>query len=696
MKRISRAKGFTFAGIHAGVKNERRDLALILSSQPAKAVAVTTQNQLRAPCVDRVARLVPSEGVRAIVVNSGNANVMGHPQAAEHDARMAAAVAKHLDVNAEAVLSASTGTIGKPLPIDLVEGAIPTLIKALGEDPIEAAEAILTTDLVTKLSSRTLETPGGTVRITAIAKGSGMIHPNMATMLGFICTDADCSTEELQAILKDATAGSFNQISVDRDTSTNDMVVLLANGASGVTIDGETRAAFAQAVAEVCRELARQIAADGEGATRLLSIHVTGAPDEVTARALSRGIVSSNLFKCALFGDSSGWGRCLAAVGAAASELGLTLDRRKVSVTVNGVCEVEAGAPTGESGPVNGPEVRFDVELGAGDAEGWAWGCDFSYGYVTINAVSKSEPLETHSPGLKRRLLVECLSYIRQFAGRIAVIKYGGAAMIRDDLKDAFAEDIVLLKAAGLQPVVVHGGGPEISRTLERLGEKTRFVDGIRVTDPSSMKVVEMVLTGSVNTDVVTCIHRFGGQAMGLSGKDGALLTARKLKPVSGLDLGMVGEVAQVRAEVLHMLLERGYIPVISPIGVDKHGTTYNINADNVACEVAVALKAEKLIFLTDVPGILNGDAIISRTTPTDIQRLIQEGIIKGGMVPKVTAILSAVGRGVQSAHIIDGRVRHNLLAELFTDKGVGSWIRSPEVDPQAALYQKLLFPSDH
>jgi acetylglutamate kinase len=668
VKRISRAKGFTFAGIHAGVKNERRDLALILSSLPAKAVAVTTQNQLRAPCVDRVARLVPSEGVRAIVVNSGNANVMGHPQAAEHDARMAAAVAKHLDVSAESVLSASTGTIGKPLPIDLVEGAIPTLIKALGEDPIEAAEAILTTDLVTKLSSRTIETPGGTVRITAIAKGSGMIHPNMATMLGFICTDADCAVEDLQAILKDATAGSFNQISVDRDTSTNDMVVLLANGASGVTIDDETRPAFAQAVAEVSRELARQIAADGEGATRLLSIHVTGAPDTQTARALSRGIVSSNLFKCALFGDSSGWGRCLAAVGAAASELGITLDRRKVSVTVNGVCEVEAGAPTGESGPVNGPEVRFDVELGAGDAEGWAWGCDFSYGYVTINAVSKSEPLETHSPGLKRRLLVECLSYIRQFAGRIAVIKYGGAAMIRDDLKDAFAEDIVLLKAAGLQPVVVHGGGPEISRTLERLGEKTRFVDGIRVTDPSSMKVVEMVLTGSVNTDVVTC----------------------------GLDLGMVGEVAQVRAEVLHMLLERGYIPVISPIGVDKHGTTYNINADNVACEVAVALKAEKLIFLTDVPGILNGDAIISRTTPTDIQRLIQEGIIKGGMVPKVTAILSAVGRGVQSAHIIDGRVRHNLLAELFTDKGVGSWIRSPEVDPQAALYQKLLFPSDH
>ena len=568
---------------------------------------------------------------------------------------------------------------------------MPTLVSGLTDDPFDAAEAILTTDLAVKLASRRIDCDGGVVTITAIAKGSGMIHPNMATMLGFLCTDAECSPEELAAILRPVTRATFNQVSVDRDTSTNDMVVLMANGASGVAVSRDSEI-FTTAVQEICEELAKAIAADGEGATRLISVKVAGAPDLGTARALSRSVVSSNLFKCSLFGDMSGSFRCLAAIGACASELGVELDRSLVSLTVNGVVEVDKGTPSGELAAVPGPEVRFEVDLGRGDAEAWSWGCDYSYDYVSINAVSKSQPLQTHSPGLKRRLLVECLNYIRRFTGKIAVIKYGGAAMVRTDLKDAFAEDIVLLQSVGLSPVVVHGGGPEISRTLEALGEKTRFVDGIRVTEPSIMKVVEMVLTGSVNTDVVTRMQRFGGRAIGISGKDGSLLRARKLKP-KGKDLGMVGEVAEVKTELIHLLLEDGYVPVISPIGVDAHGTTYNINADTVAAEVAVALEAEKLIFLTNVPGILNGDELINRTTPETLRGMLDEGIISGGFVPKVESLLSAVERGVHSGHIIDGRVRHNLLAELFTDKGVGSWIRGENVDPQDAVVMKMLFP---
>lgn len=677
MKRVVRARKFRFAGIHAGVKVSRKDLALIVSDVPANAAGMFTQNKMRAPCVDRLEDILPTSDVRAILINSGNANVMGGPTAADDNESMAQALAEVLEVPSEKVLTASTGTIGVPLPIDTIKGALPRLVSALSEDVYDTAEAMLTTDKIVKVASRTLDFGDDTVRITGIAKGSGMIHPNMATMLGYICTDAECSPEELRSILQETVPGTFNQVSVDCDTSTNDMVVALANGVSGVSVDSKN-AVFVEAIRAVCTELARAIAADGEGATRLLTVTVTEAPTVQLARDLSRAAVTSSLFKASLFGDMSGWGRCLASIGAHAAELGVAVDRARVAVVVNGVREVEGGLPTGEQGAVNGPEVRFEVALGLGEHSGTAWGCDLSYEYVSINAVSKSQPLQTHSPGLKRRLLVEALSYTKRFAGKLAVIKYGGAAMLREDLMDAFAEDVVLLQAAGLMPVVVHGGGPEISRTLKRLGQKTEFVDGIRVTDPDSMKIVEMVLTGSVNTDVVTRIHRFGGTGIGLSGKDGGLLTARKLKP-KGKDLGMVGEVKTVRTEVITTMLEMGYIPVISPVGVDEHGTTYNINADTVAAEVAVALRAEKLLFLTDVPGILKDGELVQRTTPEGLVSMIEDGIIHGGMVPKAQALLSAVSRWVNSAHIIDGRVPHNLLAELFTDKGVGTWIRAED-----------------
>lgn len=674
-KRLHVARGFTFSGMHAGIKVARTDLALIASDPPAAAAATVTQNRVRAACAARTASLTPSASVRAVVVGSGNANCRSGPDEAAHDARMAAAVAAQLKVAPEQVLTATTGGIGVPFPIEVVEAAVPALIAGLGPVVQPAAQAILTTDRVIKVASRAVRFGEHTVRLTALAKGSGMIHPNMATMLAWICTDAAAEPAELQAVLSEAVAGSFNQISVDRDTSTNDMVTLLANGVSGVRVDRHS-APFVQAVGELCVDLARAIAADGEGATRLLEVQVCGAPDLSAARALSRAIVESSLLKCSLFGDAVGWGRALAAVGARAGLLGLDLSPAQMDLTVNDVQVVAGGLGTGAPVDVPGPEVRYVLELHAGDAQASAWGCDLAYDYVSINAVTKADPLETHSPGLKRRLLVEALGYIRRFAGHIAVIKYGGAAMLRDDLKDDFAEDLVLLQAAGLRPVVVHGGGPEISRTLERLGEKPRFVNGVRVTDPAAMKIVEMVLSGSVNTDIVTRVHKHGGEAIGLSGKDGGLLSARKLES-EGPDLGMVGEVTAVRTDVITMLLERGYTPIISPVGVDEHGTTWNINADLVAAEVAVALGAEKVIFLTDVPGIMQDGERVSRVNPAGLRELMAQGVVSGGMVPKVQALLDAVERGVKSGHVIDGRVPHNLLAELFTENGVGTWVRA-------------------
>ncbi|MBR56838.1 MAG: arginine biosynthesis protein ArgJ [Myxococcales bacterium] len=672
----NQAKGFRFAGIHAGIKVQRKDLALIQSTPPANAAAIFTSNPVHASCIDRGQKLLPASGIHAVVIASGNANAMTGPAGIEADERLAREVASRLDCTPESVITSFTGSIGVPFPIDVASSQISALAAALQDDPGDAAEAILTTDKAIKSTERTVTIGDKTVHLTAIAKGSGMIHPNMATMLGYICTDADCSPDELRSILQSANASTFSQVSVDRDTSTNDMVVLLANGASGVQVDSQTTA-FVDAVHSICEELAKMIAADGEGATRLVSLQVCGAPDLDTARALSRSTITSSLFKCSVFGDMSGAGRCVAAVGAEAARLGIALDLTKLNLYVNDVLEVEGGVPTGRSATLKGPEVTYTVQLGLGEYDAWAWGCDMSYGYVSINAVSKSEPLETHSPGLKRRLLVEALSYIQKFVGRIAVIRYGGASMIREDLKDAFAEDLVLLQAAGLRPVVVHGGENDISETLRRMGKATHQLAESDKSETEDIKVLEMVMTGSVNTDLVTRIQRLGGQAIGLSGKDGNLIQARPLN--SSNPDARQGDVESVRGEMIGMLLEQNYIPVISPIGLDEKGDTYNISADKVSSAVAVAIEAFKLLHMTDVTGIFDGANILHQATPDQLKDLLSKGIIIGGMGRKVRTILDALESGVVSAHVIDGRVHHNLLAELFTDKGVGTWIKAPQ-----------------
>ncbi len=283
-------------------------------------------------------------------------------------------------------------------------------------------------------------------------------------------------------------------------------------------------------------------------------------------------------------------------------------------------------------------------------------------------------------------VLTEALPYIQQFHGQTVVVKYGGNAMTEETLKQGFARDVVLMKLVGINPVIVHGGGPQIGELLERLNIESRFVNGMRVTDAATMDVVQMVLGGLVNQEIVSLINRHGGRAVGITGKDGQLVQARKLAlaPQQGpefnapeiIDIGHVGEITHINAEVLATLTEDAFIPVIAPIGVGADGESYNINADIVAGRIAEQLDAEKLILLTNTPGILgaDGDTLVS-VTPAEVQQLIEEGVIAEGMLPKVQCALDAVAGGVTSVQIIDGRVPHALLLEVFTDQGIGTQI---------------------
>ncbi len=279
-------------------------------------------------------------------------------------------------------------------------------------------------------------------------------------------------------------------------------------------------------------------------------------------------------------------------------------------------------------------------------------------------------------------VLMEALPYIQALDQKTVVIKFGGNAMVDDTLKSSFAQDIVLLKQVGVNPVIVHGGGPQIGRLLEQIGKESRFIEGMRVTDNETMDVVEMVLGGLINQQIVSLINRHGGRAVGLTGKDGGLISARKLELGQGVsenqDLGQVGEVESIDPTVVAMLDDDDFIPVIAPIGVGKDGVTYNINADLVAGELAAVLGAEKLLLLTNTPGVLDPDGnLLTGLGADETEDLIEKGIIHGGMLPKVRCALAAVRAGVKTSQIIDGRVRHSVLLELLTDSGVGTLIKS-------------------
>ena len=275
----------------------------------------------------------------------------------------------------------------------------------------------------------------------------------------------------------------------------------------------------------------------------------------------------------------------------------------------------------------------------------------------------------------KAKILVEALPYIKDFFGKTVVIKYGGSLMVEDGLKPLFAEDIVLLKYVGLNPIVVHGGGQEISKWMSRVGKETVFIDGLRFTDGETMEITEMVLSGKINSEVVSLINANGGKAVGLSGKDASLFTAKKIRSKDDKDLGFVGDIVAMNVDILQTLAEKGYIPVISSIGQNGKGQSLNLNADHVASRLAVALKAFKLVYLTDVQGVMKKGKLVDFLDLKEAKKLLDHPDIKGGMLPKLTCAINALKSGVESVHIINGSIEHAVLLEMFTDIGIGTML---------------------
>jgi acetylglutamate kinase len=296
----------------------------------------------------------------------------------------------------------------------------------------------------------------------------------------------------------------------------------------------------------------------------------------------------------------------------------------------------------------------------------------------------KDLSLKDIAPMLKAEILAEALPYIRQYHGKTIVIKYGGNAMIDERLKEGFARDVILLKLVGMNPVVVHGGGPQIDDALKKIGKAGTFIQGMRVTDDETMEVVEWVLGGEVQQDIVMMINQFGGQAVGLTGKDGGLIRAKKLliadkdDPSKKIDIGFVGEIASINPAVVKALQDDAFIPVISPIGFGEDGRAYNINADLVAGKMAEILHAEKLVMMTNIPGVMNSKGeLLTNLSAKEIDALFTDGTISGGMLPKISSALDAARSGVNSVHIIDGRIEHSLLLEILTEQAFGTMIRS-------------------
>jgi acetylglutamate kinase len=474
-------------------------------------------------------------------------------------------------------------------------------------------------------------------------------------------------------------------LTVDNDMSTNDLVLAMASGRAGPVLapDRSGWDGFVNGLRELLVELARAIASDGEGATRRFEVVVRGAATRAQARTLARGIANSPLVKTAVFGgDPNAGSRIMAAAGATAASHDLALSWPGAELLLQGHRVVTEGRlQSSDRSLLQTSVVETELRLSEGTAEARAFGCDLSYEYVQINAdyvgatsVPAAAPLADQAPEHKRSLLIEALRYIERFRDMRAVIKIGGAAMVDPELERQFADSVVLLRSVGLRPIVVHGGGPEISKNLKALGQEPRFVDGLRVTDEEAMRVVEMVLTGSVNQRLVAALNQRGAAAVGVSGKDGRLIRARPW--AQNPDLGQVGEVEAVDPSLIDLLEERGYVPVVSPVGLGQDGAAFNINADVAAARVAAAVGAAKLIFLSDVPGLLQGDDVVSELNGDQLKRRLEQGEITGGMKPKLESALDALRAGVEMVHLVDGRVPHNLIAELFTDKGVGTLIR--------------------
>ena len=607
---VTAAAGFLAGGLAAGLKgNGRSDLALVVNRGPhATAAAVFTSNRVKAAPVVWSEQVLSDGRIRAVVLNSGGANACTGPEGFADTHRTAELVADAVGLGAVDVAVCSTGLIGVRLPMDRLAAGIDHLaIQLSGDGGQAAAEAIMTTDSVPKQASYADE--GWS--IGGMAKGAGMLAPGLATMLVVLTTDAVVDPELLHDQLTDACKRSFDRIDSDGCMSTNDTVILMSSGESGVR---PTATDFQAALAETCQDLAQQLVADAEGAAHTIAIEVQHAASEQDAVQVGRAIARSNLFKCAVFGQDPNWGRVLAAIGTTAADF----EPDRIDVAFNGVhvCRdgsigeprelvdlsghrcARRGQPAHRSALSNHLDQRPHLRLRQGKR-----------GVLDMNSRLMSQHDETRQLSLveKASILTEALPWLETYAGKIVVIKYGGNAMIDDDLRRAFAQDIVFMKRCGLHPVVVHGGGPQISAMLTRLGIVSEFRGGLRVTSPEAMEVVRMVLVGQVGRDLVGLINSHSTVAVGLSGEDGGLFTAQRRGTVidgEEIDLGLVGDVMSVRTEAVEGLIESGGVPVVASIAPDVNGVVHNVNADTAAAALAVALEAERLVVLTDVAGL--------------------------------------------------------------------------------------------
>lgn len=611
-------QGFRFAGLRCGIKHARPDLGLLVSDTPATAAGCYTQNKVRAACVDRNAGLFPTDDMRALLVNSGNANAMTGTLGVQSNTRMAVAAAHALGCEADQVATASTGIIGVPLPVELIEEVAPNLAAGLSNDPRPFASAIITTDTCTKVAHTTVSLPGHEqpIRLLGVAKGSGMIHPNMATTFGFVVTDAAIAPAKLQAMLRGAVDETFNAITVDGDTSTNDMVLAFAGGASGIHVEGEQEAAFAEALEGVLRELAKQVARDGEGATRLLEVEVTGAPSKTVARALARGVCRSSLVKCSAFAAQPEWGRVGMAVGQIAAELDIELRADAISICAQGTLLYDGNGPklghntAALRAGLQQTQVQWSIDLGAGEESSTAYGCDMSYDYVRINAdeskqievsraggVSRNLTLAAYSPRLKHQLLVEGLSYVRRFAGLRAMIYLPRAEFLGNPVS-SLAGDLELCLDAGLKPLAVvpdEAAVEEISEHMRNAGHFSAIVP----PDPVNIS----------------------------------------------------------------KLLDRGHLcllPRKSP-------------APDAVVDLALKLGIQKLIVLAGGAGIQDKHGLVQRLSPDTLLTGLERGRFDATDPDLLVLARHAAKRGVPALHVVDARVAHSVVGELFTDEGIGT-----------------------
>ncbi len=678
---VTAPAGFRATGIAAGIKaSGNPDLALVFNEGPDHAAAaVFTRNKVKAAPVLWTQQVMTTRRLRAVILNSGGANACTGPEGFQDTHRTAEAVAAALsdwgtETGAIEVGVCSTGLIGDRLPMDKVLAGVTAIVHEMAgglTGGAEAAQAIMTTDTVPK---QVALHHGDNWTVGGMVKGAGMLAPSLATMLCVITTDAVVDADALDHALRNASARTFDRIDIDGSCSTNDTVLLLASGASEVTPSQDELDA---ALLAVCNDLCAQLQADAEGVTKRIAVTVTGAASEDDAVVAARVIARDSLVKTALFGSDANWGRVLAAVGMAPVDM----DPDRISVSFNGspVCIDGVGAPGARQVDLSGADIVVVVDLGGG----FGLGDHPHHGPVArlrrrelgVLLVTMHAKAETRT---KAAVLAEALPWLKALHGKIVVVKYGGNAMTDDVLKAAFAADMVFLRNCGIHPVVVHGGGPQISAMLKKLGIAGDFKGGFRVTTPEVLDVARMVLFGQVGRELVGLINAHGPYAVGITGEDAQLFTAvRRSVIVDGVatDIGLVGDVERVNTAAVLDLIAAGRIPVVSTIAPDADGVVHNINADTAAAALAEALAADKLLMLTDVEGLYtrwpDRDSLVSEIDTATLTGLLPT--LESGMVPKIEACLRAVAGGVPSAHVVDGRVEHCVLVELFTDEGSGT-----------------------